>query len=109
MNTSDLKSPLSSQLDELESLLAKQVRLAQQGNLHGHEIEALSRQAAGLVDQIAANGTLGSPELEQKRGRLASLYGELCISLRVQMAEVQTDVSRIRKGLKALRTYRNSV
>ena len=105
MNTSDLKSPLSSQLEELEGLLAKQIRLAQQGNLHGHEIEALTRQADALVAQIIANWPEDSNEFENCKRRLRELYDVLGLALAIEKAHISKQLSRIRRGKKIVRTY----
>lgn len=94
-------------LDELQNLLEKQIELARQGNIN--EIEVLSKQASSLVGKIARSGVLESSEFKSQREQLRKLYQDLCLSLTAQQAENSTELSRVRKGRKAIETYHKNV
>ena len=94
-------------LDELQSLLEKQIKLAQQGNISG--VEVLSKQASSLVRKIAQSGVLESSEFKSQREQLRKLYQDLCLALTAQQAETAEELSRVRKGKKTIATYRGNI
>jgi len=94
-------------LDELQSLLEKQIKLAQQGNISG--VEVLSKQASSLVGKIAQSGVLESSEFKSQREQLRKLYQDLCLALTAQQAETAEELSRVRKGKKTIATYRGNI
>jgi len=94
-------------LDELQSLLEKQIELAQQGNISG--IEVLSRQASFLVEKIAQTGILESAEFKNRREQLQKLYKELCLVITAQKADTSEALSQVRKGRKTVEIYRNNI
>jgi uncharacterized protein YicC (UPF0701 family) len=94
-------------LDDLRSLLEKQIKLAQQGNIS--EVEVLSRQAGSLVEKIEQTRILESAEFENRRERLQKLYDSLCLAVTAQRADIAEELSRVRKGKKTVRTYRSNV
>jgi len=94
-------------LDELQSLLGKQIELARQGNIN--EIEVLSKQASFLVGKIARSGVLESSEFKSQHEQLRKLYQNLCLALTAQQAETAEELSWIRKGRKTIETYRSSI
>ena len=94
-------------LDDLQSLLEKQIELAQQGNISG--VEILSKQASSLVVEIAQTGILELREFKKRRERLQKLYDSLLLAITAQGAETTEELSRVRKGKKTIETYRNNI
>ncbi len=94
-------------LDELQSLLEKQMKLAQQGNISG--VEVLSKQANSLVGKIAQTGVLELREFKKRRERLQKLYDSLLLAITAQRAEAAGELNRVRKGRKTIETYRRSI
>ena len=94
-------------LNELQSLLEKQIELARQGNING--IEVLSKQASSLVREIARPGVLESSEFKSQREQLQKLYYDLCLVLTAQQAETTEELSRVRKGKKTIAAYRSNI
>ena len=94
-------------LNELQSLLEKQIELARQGNIN--EIEVLSKQAGSLVRKIARSRVLESAEFESQHEQLRKLYQDLCLALTTQQVETAEELSRVRKGKKTIETYRSNI
>jgi len=94
-------------LDELQSLLGRQIKLARQSNIG--DVEVLSKQAGSLVEKITQTGIFESAEFENRREQLGKLYKDLCLALTAQRAETGEKLSRVRKGKKTIETYRNSI
>lgn len=107
MSTDKQISRFSSALDDLQSLLEKQIELAQQGNVS--EAEVLGKQAGSLVEKITQLGILESAEFKNRREQLQKLYGRLCLAVTAQRADVAEKLSRVRKGKKTVETYRNNI
>ncbi len=68
-------------LDELQSLLEKQIELARKSNIN--EIEVLSEQAGSLMGKITRSRILESAEFRSRREQLRKLYQNLCLALTV--------------------------
>ncbi len=94
-------------LDDLQSLLEKQIELAQQGNISG--VEVLSKQASSLVVEIAQTGILELREFKKRRERLQKLYEELCLALTAAKAETVEKLSQVRRGKRTIETYRSNI
>ena len=93
-------------LDDLQSLLEKQTKLAQQGKIG--DVELLSEQASSVVERIARTGILELPKFKNRRGQLQKLYEELCLTITAQEAEITEKLRHVRKGKKTIRTYRSN-
>ncbi|MHC4653671.1 MAG: hypothetical protein ACYS91_01490 [Planctomycetota bacterium] len=94
-------------LDELRTLLEKQVEKARQGNIK--DVELLSKQAGSLIGKISQTGILdpADPAFNKvRREQLQKLYEELCLAITAQKAGVGEELSRVRKGKKTIQTYR---
>jgi len=96
-------------LDELQSLLEKQIELAQQGNPASRRIELLSEQADSLVGKIAKTGILELAEFKHRRELLHELYDRLRLALTTQKAETAERLSRVHQGRKTIGTYRSNI
>ena len=94
-------------LDELQSLLEKQMELARKGNIN--EIEVLSKQAGSLVGEIERSEVFESAEFRSRREQLRKLYQNLCLALAAQQAETAEKLSQVRRGKKTIEVYRNNV
>ena len=97
-------------LDELQTLLEKQVELARQGNIR--EVEVLSKQAGSLVEKIIQTGTHDCPEAvlkAEQREQLGKLYEDLCLAISAQKAGVCTELKQVRKGKKTIQAYRSHI
>jgi len=97
-----------SMLDELQSLLEMQLKLAHQGNSAGEQIEVLCRQADCLVKEITQAGILDQPEFENQKKKLKKLYEDLHLALTAQKADTAEKLSQVRRGRKIVETYRGN-
>ena len=96
-------------LDELQSLLERQIELARQGNPAGEQIEILSWQAGSLVEEISRTGILELAEFENRRERLRDLYRKLSIILMTERSKTSEQLNKTHKFKKMFAMYRNSV
>ena len=96
-------------LDDLQSLLERQIELTQRGNPAGGQSAALSRQADSLVAKIAQAGILELAEFKTRREQLRKLYEDLCLAVTAQKAETGEKLSTVRKTRKTIETYRNNL
>jgi len=94
-------------LDELQSLLEKQIKLARQGNISN--VEVLSKQAGSLVEGIVRAGILGLAEFKSRREQLQKLYKELCLAITAHRAETGEKLRRVRKGKRTIVAYRDNI
>lgn len=94
-------------LDDLQSLLEKQTKLARQGKIG--DVELLSRQAGCVVEKIAQTGILDLPDFKERRDKLQKLYEDLCLAITAQRAETSKKLSHVRKGKKTIETYHNNI
>ena len=94
-------------LDELQSLLEKQIELAHKGNISG--VEVLSKQASSLVGEIAESGILELREFKKRRERLQKLYDSLLLAIAAQGADISEKLSRVRRGKKTIVAYRGNI
>ena len=98
-------------LDELRTLLEKQVEKARQDNIK--DVELLSKQVGSLIDKILQKGILLDPADtvfdKERREQLQKLYEDLCLAVAAQRAVVCEELSRVRKGKKTLQAYRSHV
>jgi hypothetical protein len=93
--------------DELTTLLEEQLQLAHRGKIEA--VEILSERVRSAAERIAKAGICESAEFNEQRRRLQELHDRLCLTLNARKTEVAADLSRIRKGKKALGTYRSSI
>ena len=91
-------------LDELQSLLEKQIEMTRQGSII--DIERLGSQGSFLVEKIIHAGILERVEFENRRQRLQKLYKQLHLALAANKADTAEKIDRIRKGKKLLATYK---
>ena len=94
-------------LDDLQSLLERQIELAQQANIG--DAELLSEQATCLVEKIQKSGFLESAEFENRRERLQKLYHKLNLVITARRDQTGETLSRVRRGKKTVETYGNNI
>ena len=91
-------------LDDLKSLLERQVELARQGNIAG--VEVLAGQAGLIVEDIRQT-EIPPSEIENRLGQLRKLYEDLSLAIMDQKTDVSEKLNRVRKGMKTIETYRS--
>lgn len=96
-------------LDELQSLLEKQLELAHQGNSAGKQIEVLGRQADCLVKEITQAGILERPEFESQKKKLKKSYEDLRLAITAQKADTTEKLCHVRRGRNIVETYRSNI
>lgn len=96
-------------LDDLQSLLEEQIKLAQQGNPASKRIEVLSKQADCLVGKIAQSGILESAEFRNRREHLKKLYDTLRLAITAQKADTSAKLNQVRTGKKTIGIYRSNI
>ena len=96
-------------LDELQSLLEEQIKLAQRGNPASGRIEVLSKQADSLVGRIVQSGIFESAEFKNRREHWKKLYDTLRLAITAQKADTSAKLNQIRRGKKTIATYRSNV
>ena len=94
-------------LEELETSLKEQIRLAKQGNLS--EMEASIEHAGTIVKQISEAKLLDKPQFRDKRTELGKLYKDLSLALSASKAETAAELNRVRRGKKTIETYRANI
>ena len=103
------KDKQTSMLDELLSLLERQLELARQGNSAGEQIEVLCRQADCLVKEITQTGILELPEFEGQKMRIKKSYEDLHLALTAQKVDTAEKLSQARRGRRLIETYRKNI
>lgn len=94
-------------LDQLEKLLNRQTVLAHKGNIA--ELEVLALQADSVVKQIRNSKILESPEFQQRRNKLKTLYQACGLALSAEKAEIGRELKKIHKNKKTINVYRNNI
>ena len=97
-------------VDELQTLLKKQVDLARRGNIKN--VEMLNERAASLVEKIIQTGTPRSPQtiLNPEQAKLlAKLYEDLYLAISAQKAGLCAELKQIRKGKRTIQAYRSHI
>lgn len=107
MSMGKRKSRFASELDDLQSLLEKQIEQGRRGNITA--VEALGKQADTLVGRIAKRENLESGEFKSRRARLQKLYEELCLAVTAQKNDTSERLVRVRRGKRMVETYRSSI
>ena len=93
-------------LDDLQGLLERQTKLAQQGKIG--DVQLLSKQACPVVERIAETGILELPKFKNRRAQLHRLYADLRLAITAQQADITQRLSHVRKGKRTIRTYRGN-
>ncbi len=94
-------------LDELESLLNRQLQLVRRGELS--VVGTLMQETEALVAKVTHLGVHGTPEFERRRERLQRLCDTLSLVLTTARSAVDGEIKQIRQGQKVLATYRRNL
>ncbi len=97
-------------LEELQTLLERQIKLVRQDNVR--DVETLSEQADSIVDRIAQTGILdpADPAFNKvRREQLQKLYEKLCLAVTAQKADASEKIGQVRKGKKTIQAYRGHI
>jgi len=96
-------------LDELQSLLERQIELIHKGDTAGKKIEKLSERVNVLVEEVRRTGILESAQFRNKKEKIKNLYDCLYMAISAQKDETQQQLNRVRKGKKTIGIYRNNI
>jgi len=107
MSANEQFSEGQAELNALEDLLEKQIKLARLGNIT--ELEVLSKQASCCVEKVAETRILESTEYKSQKDKLEKLYRDLCLALAVQKAETAEEIKQVRRGKKTIGAYRSNL
>jgi len=95
------------QLDMLQDLLEKQIKLARQSKIA--DVEKLTAQAGALAQDIKKAGISEQPEFKDRCEQLTQLYRKLALILTAHKEQAGDQLRRINEGRKTLQTYRTNV
>jgi hypothetical protein len=93
-------------LDNLQSLLEKQIEMARKGNFR--RVEALAEQAGSIVEKIVKIKPFGQPEFDGRRKHLSKLYKKLELMLAAGKDSVAKQLRQAGNARKTLKAYRNN-
>jgi hypothetical protein len=106
-NTEIVSFDQANLLDDLQELLKRQIASARNGCIS--DVESMCRQADVLVRKIAQMGFLNQPDFEVRRKQLQKLYNDLCLAITAQKDQTEQSLTHVRRGKKAIATYRNNI
>ena len=95
-----------SMLDELQSLLEKQIEMARRSNLR--RVEALAEQADSVVEKIVKTKTFDQPEFDDQRKHMVKLYKKLQLILAAGKDSVGRQLRQVGNVRKTLKAYRDN-
>ncbi|MHC4122095.1 MAG: hypothetical protein ACYSSI_00860 [Planctomycetota bacterium] len=93
-------------LDNLQSLLEKQIEMARRDDFR--RLEMLAEQAGHVVDKIVKIKLFGQPEFDGRRKHLVKLYKKLELMLAAGKASVGKQLRQVGNVKKTLKVYRSS-
>jgi len=93
-------------LDNLQSLLEKQIEMARRSNLR--RVEALAEQADSVVEKITKTKTFDQPEFDVRRKHIVKLYKKLQLILAAGKDSVGKQLMQVGNVRKTLKAYRNN-
>ena len=91
-------------LDELQSLLEKQIEVIHKGDFRTSE--ALAEQLGSVVDELVRMKAFEKTEFDEHREYLAKLYRELMLKVAVEKDRLSKQLQQISQGRKTLKAYR---
>ncbi len=94
-------------LNELSTLLEKQIDLIRHDNITG--LEELADLTEQLTLKIKEAGLLDKSEYEQQKNYLSKLYQELNLLLSTQKEATAMHLKLINKGIKTLTMYKGGI
>jgi len=91
-------------LDELESLLNRQIALARRGDFSASE--TLAEKSGTIIDKLGRTGALEQSERKEQIERLVKSYRTVILSLAAEKDRLEKQLQQIGQGRRTLRTYR---
>ena len=92
-------------LDNLQSLLEKQIEMARRSDFRC--VEALAEQADFIIEKIARMKCFEQPEFYGRRGHLAELYKKLGLMIASSKDSVGNQLQHVDHVRKTLEAYHN--
>ncbi len=93
-------------LDNLQSLLEKQIEMARRSNFR--RVETLAEQADSVVEKIVKTKVFEQPGLDGRRELLTKLYKKLQLILATGKDSVGRQLRQVGNVRKTLSAYRNN-
>ena len=93
-------------LDNLQSLLEKQIEMARRSNFR--RVEALAGQADSIVEKIVKTKVFEQPGLDSRREHLTKLYKKLELILTAGKDSVGKQLRQVGNVRKTLHIYHNN-
>jgi len=93
-------------LDNLQSLLEKQIEMARRSNFRC--VEALAEQADSVIEKIVKINPFDQPELDGQRKQLVKLYKKLELILAAGKDSVGRQLRQMGNVRKTFKAYRNN-
>ena len=93
-------------LDNLQSLLEKQIEMARKSDFR--RVEALAEQADPIIEEIVKTNAFEQPGIDLQRGHLTKLYKKLELILTAGKDSVGRQLRQVGNVRKTLRAYRNN-
>lgn len=90
-------------LDNLQSMVERQIELARKGNYN--KVEALAEQAGLTIEKIINIKPSDQTDFESKRKNLLKLYGKLELMLSAEKSFVKSQQKQAGNVRKTLRAY----
>ncbi len=91
-------------LDELESLLNRQIAVARKRDFD--IFEELAEETGKIVDKLSQMGVFESIELKERFDRLVKSYRIVVLSAAAEKESLEKQLQKISQGRKTLKLYR---
>ena len=93
-------------LDDLQSLLEKQIELARKSNFR--RVEALADRSNSVIEEIAVSKQYNTPQFSDQRKHIADLHKKFQLILTAGKDTLSGQLKQIGNVRKTLKAYRNS-
>jgi len=90
-------------LDNLQSLLEKQIEMVRRSNFRS--VEALAEQADSIVEEIVKTKAFEQPDFDSKREHLTKLYKKLELMLASGKDSVGRQLNQVSSVRKTIHAY----
>jgi SMC interacting uncharacterized protein involved in chromosome segregation len=96
-------------LKGLQNLLEEQIKLTRRGNCDSVRLDQLNRQADVLVRKIAQTKLLQQDRFKSHKDKLQKAYNDLYLAVMAEQKQIAENLSKIRKGKKAVGIYQKNL
>lgn len=93
-------------LNNLQSLLEKQIDLARKGNFNG--VEVLTEQAGSDIEKLFKKKPIGRSDIKNRSENLLKLYKKLELMLAAEKLTIKKQQEQVDNVRKIISAYRNS-